>query len=96
MNNDEATPLGAALQMLLKQTGLDKKMKEFSALESWDEVVGINVARATASKKFEHGRLVITMVSPVWRTEVKMRVEPIRQALNERAGAEVVKEIVVR
>jgi predicted nucleic acid-binding Zn ribbon protein len=96
MTNDEATPLGAVLQALLKQTGLDKKMKEFSVLEAWDEVVGLSVARATTSKKFEHGKLIVIMVSPVWRAEIKMRVEPIRQALNERAGAEVVKEILVR
>ncbi len=96
MTNENATPLGAVIQMLMKQAGLDKKVKEYAVLEQWNEVVGEFAAKATTAKKLEHGRLIVTLVSPVWRSEIMLRKDEIIRVLNEKAGSEVVKEIVIR
>jgi predicted nucleic acid-binding Zn ribbon protein len=96
MTNEEATPIGAVLQLLLRQSGLDKKVQAFNALEAWDEAVGPVAAKATSSKRIEHGVLKVRMVSPVWRNEIFLRRDEIRERLNASAGAELIKEIVVR
>jgi predicted nucleic acid-binding Zn ribbon protein len=84
MVNDNATPLAEILAQTLRQTGLERKLHEQAVLDSWEAVVGEQVARATQSKKFEMGgRLVVQMVSAVWRYEIMMRREEIRIALNQ-------------
>jgi predicted nucleic acid-binding Zn ribbon protein len=96
MTNDEATPIGAVLQVLLRQSGLDKKVQALHALDAWDEAVGQMAAKATLSKTLEYGVLKVRMISPVWRNEIFLRREEIRQRLNASAGAELIKEIILR
>lgn len=96
MENEYATPLSALLQSMAQKTGLDKKLLEAAALEYWKEVVGEKAAKSCVAARIEHGTLVAHCASPVWRTELQLRKADIIQRLNERVGANVVRDIAFK
>lgn len=96
MKNENAQMLGTILSGIIRQHGLDKKIQAHSIPQHWEEIVGQNAAKVTKVKKLEHGTLIVEVGAPVWRTELMMRREEIRKKLNEKLGAEMVKEIVLR
>ncbi|TAE31558.1 MAG: DUF721 domain-containing protein [Candidatus Kapaibacterium sp.] len=96
MTNDSASPLGAVLQKIAAQSGLDKKIQEVSVLEYWAEVVGVQGAKACTITKLEYGIITVHTSAPVWRTELQMRKAEVLQRLNERVGTEVVRDIIFK
>lgn len=88
------------LQDLLKEY-LDKhpdqeKVKRGKVLSSWDEVVGPQIAKVSENVHFERDQLVVEVSHSAWRHELHMNRELIVRKLNERAGAKVVKSLIVR
>lgn len=96
MKNENAQLLGTILSDIIRQHGLDKKIRAHAIPQHWEEIVGQNAAKVTKVKKLEHGTLIIEVGAPVWRTELMMRRDEIRKKLNEKLGAEMIKEIVLR
>jgi predicted nucleic acid-binding Zn ribbon protein len=91
-----AQTIGAAIKEWLRANGLDQKVQEHSVPGYWQEVVGEAVARHARVEKVENGRIFVSVESAAWRSEVMLRREEILQRLNERLGAEIVKELIVR
>ena len=91
-----AQTIGAAIKDWLRANGLDIKAQEHSVPGYWEEVVGDAVARHAKVERVEHGRVFVSVQSAVWRTEVMLRRAEILARLNERLGADILKEIIVR
>lgn len=72
------------------------KIAEAKIPEAWREVVGPAVASYTMSMNMNRGVLYVSVSSSVIRTEILMRRESLRQALNNKVGIEVVKSIIVK
>lgn len=88
------------LQDLLKEY-LDKhpeqeKVKRGKVLSAWDEVVGPQIAKVSENVHFERDQLVVEVAHSAWRHELHMNRDLIVRKLNERAGAKVVKALIVR
>lgn len=75
---------------------IESKLKEVSVVESWSEIVGKVIASKTTSLFFKNGRLYVTLKSSVIRNELLMIRESLRIKINERAGEEIVKELVIK
>lgn len=75
---------------------IEGKLKEVSVVESWSEMVGKAIASKTSSVYFRNGKLHVHLKSSVVRNELLMVRESLRQRINEKAGGEVVKEIVIK
>jgi predicted nucleic acid-binding Zn ribbon protein len=91
-----AQTIGSAIKEWLRANGLEQKVQEHSVPGYWEEVVGEAFARHARVEKVDNGRLFVSVESAAWRSEVMLRREEIRAKLNERLGAEIVKEIIVR
>jgi predicted nucleic acid-binding Zn ribbon protein len=91
-----AETIGAIIKEWLRANNLEAKMQESSVPGYWVEIVGEAVARQAEVERIDRGRMYIKVHSAVWRNELLMRREEIRQKVNERFGAEIVKEIVLR
>lgn len=96
MKNENAQMLGTVLADILRQHGLDKKLRAHAIPEHWASIVGQNAAKVTNVKKLEHGTLIVEVGAPVWRAELMMRREEIRKKINEKLGAELVRDIVLK
>lgn len=93
---NDAVSLQALLQQFIRETGLERKVRELSAPTYWREAVGERIASVSEVKYFENGQMFVEVQAAVWRAELLMRREEIRRAINERCGDEMVREIIIR
>jgi len=88
--------LGEAIRAYLKAMGLDKKLKERNLVNSWEEVMGKNVANATGKIVLHKQVLFVQLNSSVVRHQLQMMKSGIIDALNRKAGEILVKDIVFK
>jgi predicted nucleic acid-binding Zn ribbon protein len=88
--------LGEAIRAYLKAMGLDKKLKEKALINSWEEILGRGVAKATGSLYIQNQTLFVQLNSSVVRHQLQMMKSGIVDALNKNAGEILIKDIVFR
>lgn len=88
--------LSQVLKEYRSQMNIDTRLKEVSLVNSWEDIAGMAIAKRTTKVYLKNGRLFIYLSSPVVRNELMMVRESLRQRLNEEAGEELVKEVVLR
>ncbi|EDM34364.1 hypothetical protein PBAL39_08756 [Pedobacter sp. BAL39] len=79
---------------LLNTYKLKGKFDETSIILLWPELMGKAIANRTTQIYISQGKLFVRLESAVIKNELLMVRTGIIQKLNERAGSEVVKEIV--
>lgn len=89
-------PFASALDKFVRQVGITKKMKQFSVITSWGEIVGEQIARVTQAERIDNGILFVKTATAPWRNELTLRRLEILEKVNAAAGAKVVKEIRFR
>jgi len=80
---------------LLEGLGLDKRLREFRALEAWEEAVGPAVAMHAEPTGIRDGVLFVEVDSSVWMQELSLLRESIVERLNAALGAPMVRRIVL-
>lgn len=85
--------LGEAIKGLLKDYGLDKAVKLHQATFLWKEVVGPAIARHSSAVDVKGETLFIRARSAAWRNEIAFQKDEILQAINERIGSSLLKDI---
>ena len=96
MRRSNTQKLSDVLKDYIKQNKLDKKLDELDVLASWEELFGPTVAKYTESLKIEKGTLFVKTSSPALRNELMMMKEEIRNRLNEKAGQEIIRQIIFK
>jgi len=70
------------LQNLLRETGLEEKVRENRALFCWDEAAGPALAVHTRASYVERGTLWVEVDNPVRMHSLQMQEAPLRARLN--------------
>ncbi len=96
MRRSKTISLAEAMKDYLKEMNLEGKLLEVSILNSWEEVVGKAISSRTSKVYIKDQILYVKLSSSVARNELLMLREALREKLNEKAGREVIKEIVLR
>ena len=96
MRRSKTITLAEAVNDYLKEMKLDGKLSEVSVINSWEEIVGIAISSRTTKIYIKDHILYVHLKSSVVRNELLMLREELREKLNQKAGSEVVKEIVLR
>ena len=65
-------------------------------INSWEEIVGKAISSRTTKIYIKDHILYVHLNSSVVRNELLMLREALREKLNQKAGSEVIKEIVLR
>ncbi|MBU0696579.1 MAG: DUF721 domain-containing protein [Bacteroidetes bacterium] len=94
MSRTNDKTLKEAMDQMLKVYRLKGKYDETFAVSSWEEVVGKAVANRTKEIFIRDKKLFLRIESSVVKNELKMMRTQIMQNLNEKAGAEVVLEMI--
>jgi predicted nucleic acid-binding Zn ribbon protein len=84
------------LNDFLRENKLDARLKERQVIESWEELMGRTIFRATKKIYIKEGKLFVVISSSVVRNELHMLKHEIVRKLNERAGEEIVTELVLK
>jgi hypothetical protein len=86
--------LKEGISKLLTVYRLKGKFDETSVLALWPEIMGNAVANRTTQIYIAHKKLFVRIESSVIKNDLLMIRTGIIQTLNERAGSEVITEIV--
>jgi len=88
--------LAEAIKDFVKEMNLEDKLTEVNLISSWEEIVGKAISSRTSRVYIKDHILYVNLNSSVARNELMMLKEALREKLNERAGKEVIKDIVLR
>jgi predicted nucleic acid-binding Zn ribbon protein len=96
MRKSNTEKLSDLIRGYVQENKLEKKLTEVDLISSWEELLGKTVARYTQDLRITNSTLFVKLSSPVVRNELLMMKEEIRKRLNERAGKEIISQIVFR
>ena len=90
-------PIGDALAAFLKETGLEKRVDQASAIEDWPAAVGEQIAAVKKALSITpDGVLFVAVRTNAWMTELGLMEPELLRALNSRKGRDKVKKIRYR
>ena len=75
---------------------VNRHLNEVRIINAWREVLGPGVAKETHNIYVHDGTLHVTLYSAVLRSELMMWRDRLVRNLNEKAGADVIREIRFR
>jgi predicted nucleic acid-binding Zn ribbon protein len=96
MRRNNTQNIGEVIKELLKELRIDDKLKEVGIINSWEEVLGEKISRSTSKLFVKNKVLFVYLKSSVVRNELMMLKSGIIKALNEKAGSNVIEDIVFR
>jgi len=85
--------LKSVIKKAVRNAGVEKALKQESAVFLWGEVVGQAVSRVTRAEKVDKGVLTVKTESPTWRQELHMQKKEIIDKINKKIGSKSIKEI---
>ena len=81
---------------LLKSLGLEEGLRGWRAVEEWPRAVGPRLARRTRAVEFRDGTLLVEVEGSAWMHELGFLTRDLRRRINDRLGADVVREVRLR
>jgi predicted nucleic acid-binding Zn ribbon protein len=96
MRRTEIQSIGSVIKEYLKENKFDRKLAEVDIVSSWELIVGRPIARATSKISIKDGTLHLHMKSSIVRHELLMMKSDLMRAINDRAGFEIVKEVILK
>ena len=96
MRRSKTISLAEAIKDYINEMKLGGKLSEVGIINSWEEIVGKAISSRTTRIYIKDHVLYVHLNSSVVRNELLMLREVLKEKLNEKAGAEVVKDIVLR
>jgi predicted nucleic acid-binding Zn ribbon protein len=96
MRRSKTISLAEAIQDYIKEMNLGPKLKEISILNSWEDMVGKAISSRTNKVCIKDRVLIVHLNSSVVRNELMMIREALREKLNNQAGEEIIKEIILK
>lgn len=96
MQRKNEQSIGEILRQYLRVTQLEQHVMEVHIAEVWQETLGDQITLETERIHLQGGLLTVVLRSPSLKNEIMMRRTAIRQALNEKLGSEIIKNVLVR
>lgn len=85
--------LADILNQLLRDQGLETRIRQHRVIAYWEEFVGKEIARRTRAATLECGTLLVVVQNAIWMQELHMLKERIKDQINQKLGSEEVKNI---
>jgi len=96
MDRINTRKINEVLKEFLRENNLDVRFKERELVESWEEMVGRTVNRATKNIYIRDRKLFVVLSSSVVRNELYMLKNEIVRKLNERVGEQIITELILK
>jgi len=96
MRRSKTISLAEAVKDYIKEMNLEGKLNEVNVINSWEETVGKAIASRTSKIYIRDRVLYVHLNSSVVRNELLMLRQALKEKLNGKAGAEVIKDIVLK
>jgi len=96
MRRSETVKIREIVQAILKEQGIEGKMAENRLLNSWNELLGKTIANSTQELYIKNNTLFVHLRSSVIRHQLMMIKPDLIKRLNEKAGIDIIENIVLR
>jgi predicted nucleic acid-binding Zn ribbon protein len=96
MRRSKTISLAEAVNDYIREMHLDVKLNEVAVINSWEETVGRAISTRTTKIYIRDKVLYVHLNSSVVRNELLMLREALKEKLNQKAGSEVIRDIVLR
>lgn len=96
MRRTEPKLAGAIFDELFHSPDIAAKIAEGCLPDTWREVVGEQIASQTTQMRLQGGTLYVHVQSGIIRSELMLRRAALRDALNARSRAPIVKNVIIR
>lgn len=96
MRRSKTISLAEAMQDYIKEMNLEGKLNEIGLINSWEETVGKAISSRTSKIYIKDQILYVHLNSSVVRNELLMLRQVLLEKLNEKAGTEVIKDIILK
>jgi len=96
MRRKNTQKLNEVIEKYLEALDVNGKLKEVRLIRSWEEVVGSLIARKTDRIFIREGVLFVYMNSSIARSELSMVRESLVEKLNQKAGGQVIRDMVLK
>jgi predicted nucleic acid-binding Zn ribbon protein len=91
--NERASKVTDVLGDVLKRVDPEQQMRVYGIWNFWNDEVGGPIARRAQPSRFRNGILFVTVATQSWMQELQFMKGKIRERLNTRLGAELVRDI---
>ncbi|HNS17547.1 MAG TPA: DUF721 domain-containing protein [Bacteroidales bacterium] len=95
MKRSNEQTLRQALEEMLKRYHLEGKLAEMRVIEAWGTVTGKMITRHTRNLYISKKKLFVRMDSPAIKNELFYNRQKLVELLNQKAGGDVIEEIVL-
>lgn len=95
MRRSKTITLAEALDDYIREMNLGGKLSEIAVINSWEEIVGKAISTRTTKIYIKDKTLYVHLSSSVVRNELLMLREVLKEKLNNKAGSEVITDIVL-
>ncbi|MGD9763404.1 MAG: DciA family protein [Candidatus Binatia bacterium] len=85
--------LANALRQVLQRIDPDRRLPAYRAWALWADVVGTTVAAHAEPAAFRDGVLSVRVGGSAWMQELQLMKDTLRERLNERLGAALIRDI---
>ncbi len=96
MRRSKTQKIEELVKLVLKEQGLDVKLKELELIKAWENVIGKNVANATTDLYIRNRKLFVHVRSSIVRSELMLIKTGLVQALNKEVNDKIIEDIVIR
>ena len=96
MTQGSPQSLGSVIDALLRQLGIQTKLKQYDIVDVWGSIVGAQIASVTSIDKIEKNVLVVKVTAAPWRTELTFRKSEILDKIHAAMNSDAIKDIRFR
>lgn len=96
MERKDVRKIDSLLQQFAKANGLEQGLAEYRLMKSWNELLGVTIAKRTRSLRVKNRKLFVSLDSSVVRNELSLIKDTLIPRLNEAAGMDVIDDMVLR
>ena len=96
MEKKDIKRIDSLLDQYVKAHGLEKGLAEYRLLRSWNNLLGVSIAKKTRNMYIRNRTLFVVLYSSVVRNELDMMKDALLERLNEAAGMKVIDDIVLK
>ena len=95
-HEEEAVRIGAAVDRLLHERGMEDALVLGRVTSCWEDVVGPEVARQVRPRLVRGGELVVSVDHAAWATELELAGSVVLSRLAEKLGETAPQRLSVR
>jgi predicted nucleic acid-binding Zn ribbon protein len=96
MRRSKTISLAEALKDYVREMNMEDKLNEIGLINSWEETVGKAISSRTSDIYIKDKVLYVKLNSSVVRNELLMLRQALLEKLNEKAGSDVIRDIVLK